>query len=393
MSQTSPPDSFRGEALAAHVGGKLETRSRIPLRSLRALQLLYTPGVAEVCRHLVAHPEDSFKYTWHGSTVAVVTNGTAVLSLGNIGPLASLPVMEAKAALFKDLAGLNAVPVLVRARDVKTFVETIEQIAPSFGGVMLEDIEWPACFAIERELRTRLAIPVLHADQHATAVAVLAAVMKAADSLGKSCEHLRILVHGAGPAGLATTRLLHAWGVRSLLMFREDGALWPSQGTLSDPSQKEVEAFVNPDRERGRLQELLEDRDVLVSTSGGFRVTPSMVARMGPKAVVLAISNPQPAIAPKEAIAAGCAFALDGTSLNNALAFPGLFKGALESHACRFSQAMLLAAAETIAKAAPEGQLVPDQLDRRLHTQIAGAVAKAAREERESRTGCGGVAP
>jgi malate dehydrogenase (oxaloacetate-decarboxylating) len=359
---------------------------------LKALRLIYTPGVAEVCRHLVAHPEDSLKYTWLGSTVAVVTNGTAVLSLGNIGPLASLPVMEAKAALFKDLAGLNAVPILVRARDVKTFVETVEQIAPSFGGIMLEDIEWPACFAIERELRTQLAIPVLHADQHATAVVVLAAMMKAVSSFDKSPQALRVAIHGAGPTGLSTAQLLHAWGVRSLLMFREDGALWPSQETLSDPSQEEVEAFVNPDRERGRLQELLEKRDVLVSTSGGFHVTPSMVARMGPKAVVLAISNPQPAIAPREALAAGCAFALDGTNLNNALAFPGLFKGALESHAPQFSQAMLLAAAEAIAKAAPEGQLVPDQLDRQLHAKVAGAVAKAFREKQESRTGYRGVA-
>lgn len=366
------------QALGVHAGGKLETHSRTPLDS-DSLRLLYTPGVAEVCRHLKAHPKDRLKYTWVGSTVAVVTNGTAVLNLSNIGPSASLPVMEAKAVIFRKLAQLNAVPILIWARDPDTFIATVEQIAPSFGAIMLEDIESPACFAIERELQRRLAIPVLHADQHATAVVVLATVVRAASFLHKPREGLRILIHGAGPSGLAIARLLHIWGVRQIIVFQNDGKPWPGRRNLTDLVQERVAAFTNPKREQGRLEELLVGKDILISTSRDFRFTKQMIARMAPKAVVLAISNPQPAIAPEEALAAGCAFALDGTTVNNILAFPGLFKGALEAQAGRFTDSMLLAAAQAIAIATPKRQLVPNQLDRRVHHFVAQAVKHMVR--------------
>ncbi|PIQ81575.1 MAG: NAD-dependent malic enzyme [Candidatus Omnitrophica bacterium CG11_big_fil_rev_8_21_14_0_20_64_10] len=387
------PSSFsadrKGRVFTAHLGGKLETRSKIPLNSPEVLRLIYTPGVAEVCRHLKAHPEDGLKYTWLGSTVAVVTNGTAVLSLGNIGPLASLPVMEAKAMLFKELAGLNAVPILIQTREAGTFADTVEQMAPSFGAIMLEDIEAPACFAIERELQKRLTIPVLHADQHATAVVVLAAIMKVASLLQKPHPQLKVLIHGAGPAGLAIARLLHAWGIRELLLCQADGILWPGKKTAEDPIHSDVAAFTNLRQESGRLEELLPGRDVLISTSGDLRLGQNAIRSMARKAVILALSNPQPIVAPQEALTAGCAFALDGTSLNNALAFPGLFKGALEARASHFDEEMLLEAAKAIAQAAPPGQLVPDQLDRKLHRKVARAVAKAVLGSRQEMADCG----
>lgn len=375
--------------LKAHLGGKLEVRSRIPVRTSETMRLVYTPGVAEVCRRLIDHPEERSRYTWIGRTVAVVTNGTAVLSLGDIGPEASLPVMEAKAMLFRELAELNAVPILVRAKSPDFFAEIVEKIASSFGAVMLEDIESPACFAIERKLRERLPIPVLHADQHATAVAVLAAAMRASALLKKPHRELRVLIHGTGPAGLATARLLHAWGIRDLLLCEGNGALWSGKKPGEDSLHADVAAFANPSRESGRLEELLRGRDLLISTSGDFRLSQEAIRSMAKGAAVLAISNPQPVIAPEEAVAAGCALALDGTSLNNALAFPGLFRGALEAKADRFSEEMLLAAAQAIAQAAPEGRLVPDQLDRRLHRKVARAVAQAAFAPRQEMADCG----
>lgn len=382
------PDSMKEtEVLKAHLGGKVEVRSRISIRTGKMMRLVYTPGVAEVCRHLKNRPEDQSKYTWVGRTVAVVTNGTSVLSLGDIGPEASLPVMEAKAVLFRELAGLNAVPILVQAREPAPFVATVEQIASSFGAVMLEDIESPACFIIERKLQDRLSIPVLHADQHATAVAVLAAVMRAVSLSQKSRQRLRVLIHGAGPAGLAVARLLNAWGIRELLLCQADGTLWPGKKIAEDADYSDIAAFTNPRHESGRFEELLPGRDLLISTSGDMRLGQKPIRSMARKAVILAISNPQPIVTPQEALAAGCAFALDGTSLNNALAFPGLFKGVLEARASRFTQEMLLAAAEAIAQAAPKGQLVPDQLDRKLHREVARAVAQAAVRSRQEMAG------
>ncbi|MCM8794538.1 MAG: NAD-dependent malic enzyme [Candidatus Omnitrophica bacterium] len=381
-------DTARQKIFQVHLNGKLEVRSRRPIRTEEALRLVYTPGVAEVCRHLQSHPEDQAAYTWVGRTVAVVTNGTAVLSLGAIGPEASLPVMEAKAALFRELAGLNAVPILIRTREPELFVRTVEQIAPSFGAIMLEDIESPACFVIERRLQEQLNIPVLHADQHATAVAVLAAVMNAVSILEKRPSKFRVLLHGAGPSGLAIARLLRVWGVKDLALCRGDGSAWAGDEVAGNPAYAALAPLTRPCQETARFEELLRGRDILISTSGGFRLSRAALAAMAPQAVVLAISNPQPLVAPQEALAAGCAFALDGTAVNNALAFPGLFQGVLESRAHRFEDAMLLAAAKAIAQAAPEGRLVPDQLDRKLHRKVARAVAKTALADRQEMADC-----
>lgn len=378
QAPTRSQEEERAKIFAAHLGGKIAVRARRRLTSPEALRLVYTPGVAEVCCHLQAHPEDRAQYTWLGRTVAIVTNGTAVLSLGHIGPIASLPVMEAKAALFAQLAGLNAVPILLQAREPESLIATVEQLAPSFGAIMLEDIESPACFVIERELQRRLAIPVLHADQHATAVVVLAALQRAAVLLGKPLHHLKVLTHGAGPTGLAVTRLLHLAGLRQLQVCDAQGRRWPNGQALRDPTETAVAALINPQRAHGDLATLLPGHDVLISTTNGYRVTQDLVAAMASQAIVLAMANPRPAIAPEEALAAGCAFALDGTTLNNALAFPGLFRGALAAQATQFTEAMLLAAADAIAALAPEGQLVPEQLDRRVHRAVARAVAQAA---------------
>jgi malate dehydrogenase (oxaloacetate-decarboxylating) len=334
--------------------------------------------VAEVCRQLQSHPEEAGQYTWRDTTVAIVTNGSAVMSLGAIGTKASLPVMEAKAAIFRELVGLNGVPILIESREPETVVKVVEQIAASFGAVMLEDIESPACFEIERTLTERLAIPLLHADQHATAVAALAALKKAAMFVQKPYHQLKVLIHGSGPSGLALARLLQVDGVRDILVCRADGTRWPGSASLSDATEKIVAGLVSPDGGGARLEDLLKGRDVLISTSSQCQITTTHITTMAERPIALVISNPRPLLTTDELDAAGCAVVLDGTAVNNLLAFPGLFRGALNAKARQFSDRMLMAAAEALAEATPQGRLVPDPLDRQTHSFVAHAVSEAA---------------
>ncbi|PIQ84319.1 MAG: NAD-dependent malic enzyme [Candidatus Omnitrophica bacterium CG11_big_fil_rev_8_21_14_0_20_63_9] len=371
-------EAARRRIFRAHRGGVIEVRSRFRLKTSRDLQRLYTPGVAEVCRQLQAHPEEASQYTWRDNTMAIVTNGSAVMSLGAIGTQASLPVMEAKAALFRELVGLNGVPILIESREPETVIKVVEQIAASFGAVMLEDIESPACFEIERTLTERLAIPVLHADQHATAVAVLAALKKAAVFVQKPYRQLNVLIHGSGPSGLAVARLLHVDGVRDILMCQTDGTRWPGSNSLHDATEKLIAELVNRDGGSGQWEELLKGRDVLISTSSQGRITAAHIRTMAERPIALVISNPRPALTIDELDAAGCVVALDGTAVNNLLAFPGLFRGALNAKARRFSDRMLVAAADALADSAPQGRLVADPLDRQAHSFVAHAVSEAA---------------
>ena len=368
----------RRRIFKAHQGGAIEVRARRRLKTSGDLQRLYTPGVAEVCRQLQAHPEDEAVYTWIPSTVAIVTNGSDVMSLGAIGGKASLPVMEAKAVLFRELVGLNGVPILIESREPETVVKVVEQIAASFGAVMLEDIESPACFAIERTLTERLPISVLHADQHATAVAVLTALKKAAAFVQKPYRQLNVLIHGSGPPGLAVARLLQVDGLKDILVCRDDGTRWPGSDSLSDATEKTIAGLVNPDSGGGRLEDFLKGRDVLISTSSQRQLTAAQIATMAERPIALVISNPQPVLTTDELYAAGCAVALDGTAVNNILAFPGLFRGALNAKAQHFSDRMLLAASEALAETTPQGRAVPDPLDRQMHSFVAHAVSEAA---------------
>jgi malate dehydrogenase (oxaloacetate-decarboxylating) len=345
-----------------HRGGKIHTVASLPINTLQVLRDIYTPGVARVCLAIQKDPQAAREFTSVGSTVAVITNGTAVLGLGNIGPLAGLPVMEGKAALFADLVGLSAVPILLEERRPQQVVDLIAGIHLSFGAIQLEDFAAPECFEIERLLCERLHKPVLHDDQHGTAVVALAALTNAARRAGRSWQDSVIGQIGLGAAGLGIVRLLRAGGAQRVL-----GA---------DRNPAAVERLVALGGEGATLQSIMERADIVIATTGvrGL-IRPEWVR---PGQVILALSNPDPEIEPLLAQERGAAFAADGKGINNVLAFPGLFKGALAARAACFTDAMLVAAAQTIAEQAEGDALVPSPLDKALHERVAAAVQAAA---------------
>jgi malate dehydrogenase (oxaloacetate-decarboxylating) len=345
-----------------HRGGKIRTVSTLPINTREVLRDVYTPGVARVCLAIRKNPEAAYEYTALGNTVAVVTNGTAILGLGNIGALAGLPVMEGKAALFADLVGINGVPILINDTLPARVVEIVSGIATSFGAIQLEDFAAPECFEIEEQLRARLQKPVLHDDQHGTAVVTLAALINAAQRSGVDLRSSVIGQIGLGAAGSGIVRLLQAYGVRHVL------------GT--DPNLGAVARLQASGGESLTLETLMQRADIVIACTGVKGLILPKWVRKGQ--VILALSNPDPEIEPLAARAQGAAFAADGKGINNVLAFPGLFKGALEARAACFSDAMLMAAAETIAAAAQGDELVPDPLDKELHARVAAAVRAAA---------------
>lgn len=345
-----------------HRGGKIETVARAPLQSLQQLRDIYTPGVARVCLSIRDDPRLAREYTNIANTVAIVTNGTAVLGLGSVGPLAGLPVMEGKAALFHHLAGISGVPILTEERDPARIVETVVAIAPSFGAIQLEDIAAPECFEVEEALRERLDRPVLHDDQHGTAVVVLAVLIGATRQVGLDLASATVGQVGLGASGIGISRLLLRRGVRTVLGVDVIGGA--------------VERFERMGGRRATLAEVMREADVVVATTGVRNLIDPAMVREGQ--IVLALTNPDPEIEPVVAMERGAAIALDGKSVNNVLGFPGLFRGALDANAPRFTAAMLSAAAEAIAESAPDGQLVPDPLDRAAHRAVADAVRLAA---------------
>jgi malate dehydrogenase (oxaloacetate-decarboxylating) len=345
-----------------HRGGKIRTVSTIPIDSRQVLRDVYTPGVARVCLAIEKDPSKAWEYTALGSTVAVVTNGTAVLGLGNIGALAGLPVMEGKAALFADLVGLNGVPILITETAPARVVEIVCGIATSFGAIQLEDFAAPECFEIEDQLRARLDKPVLHDDQHGTAVVTLAALINAGRLAGIDVCGRRVGVIGLGAAGSGIARLLRAYGLQHIL------------GTDRNPGA--VARLVAGGGEGVSLEQLMQRADIVIAVTGVKGLIKPEWVRQGQ--VILALSNPDPEIEPLVARAQGAAFAADGKGINNVLAFPGLFKGALEAHARSFTDAMLMAAANAIAAQARGDELVPDPLDKELHQRVAAAVRAAA---------------
>jgi len=345
-----------------HRGGKIRTVSSQEIGSLQMLRDLYTPGVARVCLAIRDNPELAWDYTNIGNTVAIVTDGSAILGLGNIGALPGLPVMEGKAALFASLAGISGVPILVDTRDPRTIIETVATIAPSFGAIQLEDIGAPNCFEVESELTARLDRPVLHDDQHGTAVVALAAVRNAGRISGQRLSKSLVGQVGLGAAGYGIARLLFARGVERIL------------GADLDPAA--IARFEKLGGEPSSLQQIMAEAEIVIATTGvrGL-IKPEMVR---PGQVILALTNPDPEIEPAVAREAGAAFAADGKSINNVLGFPGLFRGALDARAKRFTDAMLLAAAEAIADTAAENDLVPGALDPAVHLAVAAAVRGAA---------------
>lgn len=344
-----------------HEGGKIEVKSRVPLETIAEMRRVYTPGVAQICKLIKRDESNSRKYTSISNTVAVVTNGTAILGLGNIGPVAGMPVMEGKSVLYQKLVGISGVPILLRATDVDTVVNTIAEIAPTFGAIHLEDIAAPECFAIEERLQARLSIPVMHDDQHATAVVVLGALITITQRTGVDLAACRVGTIGLGAAGFGIVRLLKAFGVKELVGcdLRDDA----------------VERLKSIGGSAADLKSLMERCDVVVATTGVPGLIKPEMVRKGQ--VILAISNPDPEIDPELAIRAGAEFAADGRTINNALSFPGLFRGALRVGATHFTDAMKLAAAQAIAGQTKLDNLVPSILDREVHQTVADAVAQA----------------
>ena len=345
-----------------HRGGKLRMSASLPINTNQVLRDIYTPGVARVCLAIRDRPEAAWEYTSLSRTVAVITNGTAILGLGDIGPLAGLPGMEGKAALFASLVGLNGFPILIEAREPARVVDIVMAIEQSFGAILLEDFAAPGCFAIEAELRQRLRKPVLHDDQHGTAVVVLAALHNAARRVGRRLEDSVIGQIGLGAAGLGIVRLLRAHGAQRLLGADRSDAALARLETLGGT--------------RATLEEIMRDSDIVIATTGVRGLIRPELVRRGQ--VILALSNPDPEIEPILALERGAAFAADGKGINNVLGFPGLFKGALEAHAPEITDRMLMAAAHCIASLAPGTDLVPDALDPAVHAAVATAVREAA---------------
>lgn len=352
----------RDEVLELHQKGKIAIRSRYPIDSLATLRRVYTPGVAEVCLKIAKDPSLARLYTSTSHMVAIVTDGTAVLGLGDIGALAGMPVMEGKAMLMETLVGLSGIPILLDTRDADQIVETVAAIAPTFAAIQLEDISAPRCFEIEERLQKRLDIPVMHDDQHGTAVVTVAALMVASRQTGVYLSAAKIGQIGLGAAGFATARML---------MRLTGNSVW---GADLNP-----EALKRLEQAGGRssnLRELMSNCDIVISTTGAAGLIKPEMVRKGQ--IILALSNPNPEIDPDLALAHGALFAADGKSVNNVLGFPGIFRGAVDANAPRITHEMLLAAAQTIADLTPPGELVPNPLDKKVHLAVARAVAQKA---------------
>lgn len=346
--------------------GKLEVVSKSPVKSREDLAIAYTPGVAEPCKVIAEDKEAAYKYTGKANTVAVVSDGSAVLGLGNIGPYAAMPVMEGKAVLFKEFGGVNAVPICLDTQDTEEIIKAVTWIAPSYGGINLEDISAPRCFEIEERLKATLDIPVFHDDQHGTAIVVLAGIINALKVVGKKKEDCRVVVNGAGSAGVAITKLLLTYGFPNIIMCDKAGILSKDTEGLNWMQQKMTEV-TNLQNETGSLKDALKGADIFVGVSAPNIVTPEMVASMNHDSILFAMANPVPEIMPDVAKAAGARVVGTGRSdfpnqVNNVVAFPGIFKGALEGRATQITEEMKLAAAEAIAGLVPENELSDENI-------------------------------
>ena len=369
--------------------GKISVEGRVPVNSMADLALAYTPGVAEPCREIKRDRSAAYEVTSKGNMVAVITDGSAVLGLGDIGPDAALPVMEGKAVLFKRFAGIDAFPICIASRDTDEIVRTASLITSSFGGINLEDISSPRCFEVERRLQEVCDIPVFHDDQHGTAVIVLAGMLNSLKVVEKGIEDVKIVMSGAGAAGIAICRFLMSAGARNVILCDRSGALHAGRAEGMNSAKEEIAAASNPAGERGELRDVLRGADVFLGLSGPGVVDGAAVRSMAAGAIVFAMANPTPEIFPEEALAAGAAVVATGRSdfpnqMNNCLGFPGIFRGALDVRASAINEEMKLAASRALASLVPDEELRPDRvitevMDDRVVPAMAAAVAEAAR--------------
>jgi malate dehydrogenase (oxaloacetate-decarboxylating) len=383
--------SLKEEALRLHEEkkGKLEIIGTMPLRNGADLAMAYTPGVAEPCMEIAKNKDNAYKYTIKGRTVAVVTNGTAVLGLGNIGPEAGLPVVEGKALLLKQFGNVDAIPIGLNSTDPDEIVTTIKNIAPGFGGIHLEDIKAPECFYIEDRLKEELDIPVYHDDQHGTAIAVLAGLYNALKIVNKNISEIKVVINGAGASGIAAAKLLISAGVKNIVLCDLNGALVEGDFSLNEPQQKIAEV-TNRNFEKGTLADILINKDVFIGVSAGNVVTKEMVATMNKDSIIFALANPVPEILPDDAKAGGARVIATGRSdfpnqLNNVLAFPGIFKGALTARASEICDEMKIEAAKSIASLITDDELkedyiVPSVFDKGVCEGVSNSVIKIAKE-------------
>ncbi|UYO34813.1 NAD-dependent malic enzyme [Bacillus zhangzhouensis] len=384
--------SLREEALHMHKEnqGKLESKSKVQVKNAKDLSLAYSPGVAEPCKDIYDDTSKVYDYTMKGNMVAVVTDGSAVLGLGNIGAEASLPVMEGKAVLFKSFAGVDAFPIALATNDVDKIIETVKLLEPTFGGVNLEDIAAPNCFIIEERLKKETNIPVFHDDQHGTAIVTAAGLVNALKLSGKSMSSIKVVANGAGAAGIAIIKLLYHFGVRDIIMCDTKGAIYEGRPNGMNAVKNEVAKFTNQDRKEGSLEEVIEGADVFIGVSVAGALTKEMVGKMAKDPVIFAMANPNPEIMPEDAHAAGASVVGTGRSdfpnqVNNVLAFPGIFRGALDVRATHINEEMKIAAVEAIASLVSDEELsaeyvIPAPFDARVAPAVAKAVAKAAME-------------
>lgn len=384
--------TLREEALHMHRihKGKLETVSKVAVQNAQDLSLAYSPGVAEPCKEIYDKPETVYDYTMKGNTVAVVTDGTAVLGLGNIGPEASLPVMEGKAVLFKSFAGVDAFPICLKTTDVEKIIETVKLLEPTFGGINLEDIAAPNCFEIEERLKKETNIPVFHDDQHGTAIVTVAGLVNALRIVGKNMTEIKVVASGAGAAGIAIIKLLYHYGVRDIIMCDSKGAIFEGRTYGMNGVKDQIAKVTNRNRVEGSLEEVIQSADVFIGVSVAGALSERMVASMNVDPIIFAMANPDPEIMPDTAKAAGAKVVGTGRSdfpnqVNNVLAFPGIFRGALDVRATHINEEMKIAAVEAIAGLIKPDELhadyvIPAPFDPRVAPEVAAAVAKAAME-------------
>ncbi len=364
-------------------GGKIETVSKAPVKNPTDLSIAYTPGVAEPCRVIAKDKEAAYKYTWKSNTVAVVSDGSAVLGLGNIGPHAAMPVMEGKAVLFKEFGGVNAVPICLDTQDTEEIIKAVTYLAPTFGGINLEDISAPRCFEIEQRLKETLDIPVFHDDQHGTAIVVLAGIINSLKIIGKAKEDCRIVVNGAGSAGIAISKLLLRYGFKHIIICDSKGIV--AKDNANNWIKKEMCEVTNLEDKHGSLADAMKGADIFIGVSAPGVVTEDMVKSMNKDAIIFALSNPVPEIMPDLAKKAGARIVGTGRSdfpnqVNNVVAFPGIFKGALEGRAPQITEEMKLAAAEAIASLVPDDELCEDKvMPEAFNPKVAELVAEAVK--------------